>query len=197
MRRSAAFTNMGLAAEPDNSEAPLVTMLKKKGKRIIENADEVVAHLKAAFPWARFNTLDGDAVASMSIKEQVLLLGAPDPHAQAATCVCMLTAPMVGTLLLRLLALDPGHPPEGGLSADDTESAAMWHSSAAIMSNAHFSAQASERQFGSQPVLSHRHGLGCQCSLLRHVPTTSTPTVRARTPCLRAALVWSLHALRP
>ena len=75
-RRSAAFTNMGLAAEPDNSGAPLITMLKKKGKRILENADEVMAHLQAAFPWARFNTLDGDAVASMSIKEQVLLLGA-------------------------------------------------------------------------------------------------------------------------
>ena len=40
--RSATFANMGLAVEPDNSGAPLITMLKKKGKRIIENADEVL-----------------------------------------------------------------------------------------------------------------------------------------------------------
>lgn len=84
--RSAAFANMGMAAEPANSQAPLITMLKKKGKRIIENADEVMAHLKDAFPWARFNTLDGDAVASMSIKEQVLVL-----HA-ALSCKCQIVA---------------------------------------------------------------------------------------------------------
>ena len=80
---------MGLAAEPDNSEAPLVTMLKKKGKRIIENADEVVAHLQAAFPWARFNTLDGDAVASMSIKEQVLLLLRAPGSACSGSDLCL------------------------------------------------------------------------------------------------------------
>ena len=38
--RSAAFANMGLAVEPDNSGPPLITMLK--GQHTIENADEVL-----------------------------------------------------------------------------------------------------------------------------------------------------------
>ena len=74
LHRSAAFANLGIPREATDSTTPLVTMLKKQGKRIIENADEIVAHLKGAFPWARFNTLDGDAVAVMSIKEQVMVL---------------------------------------------------------------------------------------------------------------------------
>ena len=64
---------MGLAAEPQDSQAPQITMLKKKGKRVIENADEIMDHLQRVFPWAKYNSLDGEAVASMSIREQVCL----------------------------------------------------------------------------------------------------------------------------
>ena len=71
LRRTAAFENLGVPSQPSDRNSPLVTMLKKKGKRVLENAGEVVAHLEAVFPWARFNTLDGEAVATMSIREQV------------------------------------------------------------------------------------------------------------------------------
>ena len=69
--RTAAFTNMGLAAKKDGQKPPLITMLKKKGRRIIENADEIMHRLERVFPWARFRSLEGSAVASMSIKQQV------------------------------------------------------------------------------------------------------------------------------
>ena len=70
-RRSAAFANLGLAVEPDAGGAPLITMLKKKGKRIIENADDIMLALQQAYPWAAFETLEGEAVADMSMKDQV------------------------------------------------------------------------------------------------------------------------------
>ena len=37
---------------------------------MIENADEVMQTLQKAYPFAAYETLDGDAVASMAIKEQ-------------------------------------------------------------------------------------------------------------------------------
>ena len=90
LHRSAAFANLGIPGEATDSTTPLVTMLKKKGKRIIENADEIMAHLKGAFPWARFNTLDGEAVAVMSIKEQVMVLSV-HPASKVQSCRCVAT----------------------------------------------------------------------------------------------------------
>ena len=46
-------------------------MLKKKGKRVLENADAVMTHLQAKFPAAEFETLEGEAIAVMSVKQQV------------------------------------------------------------------------------------------------------------------------------
>lgn len=75
LRRSAAFLNLGLSIEPSlGSGPPRITMLKKKGRRALENADEIMTHLATRFPHAAFSTLDGDAVATMSMKEQVCLL---------------------------------------------------------------------------------------------------------------------------
>lgn len=50
---------------------PHITMLKKEGRRVIENADEVTSHLRQRFTSASFDTLDGKAIAKMSLKEQV------------------------------------------------------------------------------------------------------------------------------
>ena len=61
---------MGLTVEPENSGIPVITMLKKKGKRHIENANELMQTLQRAFPWAAYEMLDGEAVASMPIREQ-------------------------------------------------------------------------------------------------------------------------------
>lgn len=69
--RSAAFLNLGLAVEPDNAGVPVITVLKKKGKRVIENADEVLQTLQQAYPFAAFVTLSGEDVASMPIRDQV------------------------------------------------------------------------------------------------------------------------------
>ena len=67
--------NMGFSVESNlGSSPPLITMLKKKGKRILENADEIVDHLKQRFPASNFTTLEGDAVAVMSMREQVWIL---------------------------------------------------------------------------------------------------------------------------
>ena len=46
-------------------------MLKKKGKRVLENADSIMTHLRAKFPAAEFETLEGKAIAVMSVKQQV------------------------------------------------------------------------------------------------------------------------------
>ena len=36
-----------------------------------ENADEMFEHLKAKFPMANFQSLEGERIAKMSIREQV------------------------------------------------------------------------------------------------------------------------------
>ena len=46
-------------------------MLKKKGKRVLENADNIMTHLQARFPTADFETLKGEAIATMTVKQQV------------------------------------------------------------------------------------------------------------------------------
>ena len=63
---------MGFSIEDDlGAGPPLITMLKKQGKRILENADDIMLHLQRRFPAAAFRTLEGDAVATMSMREQV------------------------------------------------------------------------------------------------------------------------------
>lgn len=72
LHRSAALVNMGFAVEPALGQAPpMITMLKKNGKRLLENADEAMDHLQSRFPNATYHSVQGDAIASMSIKDQV------------------------------------------------------------------------------------------------------------------------------
>ncbi|KAA6418193.1 MAG: hypothetical protein FRX49_11851 [Trebouxia sp. A1-2] len=54
--REAAFANLGIVEDSQRS-TPRITMLKKKGKRIPPTAD--------------FETLEGEAIATMSVKQQV------------------------------------------------------------------------------------------------------------------------------
>lgn len=62
--------NVGITSE-SQQEKPRITVLTKKGRRIIENTDEVVRHLRSAFPQANVVTLDGKALATMSMRSQV------------------------------------------------------------------------------------------------------------------------------
>ena len=57
--------------EDRQRSTPRITMLKKKGKRVLENADSIMTHLKAKFPTADFETLQGETIATMSVKQQV------------------------------------------------------------------------------------------------------------------------------
>ena len=70
MVRAAAFANLGIV-EDTQRRTPRITMLKKKGKRVLENADSVMTNLRANFPAAEFETLEGKAIAVMSVKQQV------------------------------------------------------------------------------------------------------------------------------
>ena len=57
--------------EDRQRRTPRITMLKKKGKRVLENADSIMTHLQARFPTAVFETLQGKEIATMSVKQQV------------------------------------------------------------------------------------------------------------------------------
>lgn len=63
---------MGLPSIFDAGEVPHLTMITKKGRRMIENAAEIMSHLQKAFPRLQFQTLEGHRLAGMSIREQVL-----------------------------------------------------------------------------------------------------------------------------
>ena len=63
--------------EDTQRSTPRITMLKKKGKRVLENADSIMAHLQAKFSTAEFETLEGEAIATMSVKQQVILSASP------------------------------------------------------------------------------------------------------------------------
>ena len=65
------MVNIGLDATRNRSSAPLITMLKKQGRRIIENADEIMVTLQQYFPSASLQSLQGHDVAQMSITDQV------------------------------------------------------------------------------------------------------------------------------
>ena len=62
---------MGLAVEEPQPERPLITMLKKQGRRVIENTDDIMLSLDGTFPLADFAVIEGGQLATMSIKAQV------------------------------------------------------------------------------------------------------------------------------
>lgn len=45
-------------------------MLKKEGRRVIENADGLMLHLQQRFRIAKFEILEGKTLATMSLREQ-------------------------------------------------------------------------------------------------------------------------------
>ena len=53
------------------AQPPQITILKKKGRRIIENADEIHQRLVAALPGSKVHLVEGEQIASMSIHDQV------------------------------------------------------------------------------------------------------------------------------
>lgn len=69
--RDAAMVNMGLATEPDLGAGPQITILKKKGRRIIENTDDIFQRLTAALPDCTVVLVEGERIANMSIRDQV------------------------------------------------------------------------------------------------------------------------------
>ena len=70
--RNTAFQNLGIV-EQKRHKIPHVTMLKKHGKRLLENADDLTSQLKRKFKGAKFEIVEGKAIATMSLKEQVRL----------------------------------------------------------------------------------------------------------------------------
>lgn len=67
-----AFNNLGIV-EGKRHRTPHVTMLKKDGKRLLENADDLTSQLQYKFMGAKFEIVEGKAIATMSLKEQVRL----------------------------------------------------------------------------------------------------------------------------
>ena len=65
-----AFKNLGIVEEKLH-RTPHVTMLKKDGRRLLENADDLTSQLRQKFKGAKFEIVEGKAIANMSLKEQV------------------------------------------------------------------------------------------------------------------------------
>ena len=58
------------------ARAPQITILRKKGRRIIENSEEIFARLTAALPDCTVVMVEGEQIATMSIHDQVCALAA-------------------------------------------------------------------------------------------------------------------------
>ena len=67
--RAAAFSSTG--SFQGRSDAPVITLLKKKGRRAIENTEDIMLHLRSKYKGVEFEILKGEAIAAMSIKHQV------------------------------------------------------------------------------------------------------------------------------
>ena len=63
---------MGILVEPDlGATKPVITILKKSGRRMVENTDEVYQRLSQALPGCHVLQVEGDQIATMSIRDQV------------------------------------------------------------------------------------------------------------------------------
>ena len=74
--------NVGIPVEQDlGADKPVITILKKHGRRMVENTDEIYARLKLALPECHVLMVEGDQIATMSIRDQVLRSkNRPIPH---------------------------------------------------------------------------------------------------------------------
>ena len=88
LRRAAAFVNVGILVEQDlGAQAPQITILKKKGRRIIENSDEIFQRVTASLPDCRVVLVEGEQIATMSIHDQVACPAASGiAHSRAVHC---------------------------------------------------------------------------------------------------------------
>ena len=69
---------MGILVEPDlGANKPVITILKKSGRRMVENTDEIYQRLLQALPGCHVLLVEGDQIATMSIRDQV---GCKGPH---------------------------------------------------------------------------------------------------------------------
>ena len=63
---------MGITEEPDlGANKPVITILKKSGRRMVENTDEIYARLAQALPGCHVLMVEGEQIATMSIRDQV------------------------------------------------------------------------------------------------------------------------------
>lgn len=67
---AAAMANLGLQVKLPQDH-PVVTMITKKGRRSIENAEQIAEQLRERFPEAEVALVDGNSLNSMPLKTRV------------------------------------------------------------------------------------------------------------------------------
>ena len=67
---AAAMANLGLEVKLPQ-EYPVVTVITKKGRRSIENAEQIAAHLRERFPEAEIALVDGNSLNTVPLKSRV------------------------------------------------------------------------------------------------------------------------------
>ena len=67
---AASIANLGLEVKLPQ-EYPVVTVITKKGRRSIENAEQIAAHLRERFPEAEIALVDGNSLNTVPLKSRV------------------------------------------------------------------------------------------------------------------------------
>jgi hypothetical protein len=65
------MANLGVEVPPAPQPRPAVTVVTKKGRRAIENAEDIAAALRRRFPTADVGLLDGNSLSAISVKARV------------------------------------------------------------------------------------------------------------------------------
>jgi hypothetical protein len=68
------MVNLGLAVSLPQ-EYPVVTVITKKGRRAIENAEQIADRLRERFPEAEVNLVDGNSLNAVPLKMRVRFSG--------------------------------------------------------------------------------------------------------------------------
>ena len=66
---AAAMANLGLQVKLPQDH-PVVTVVTKKGRRSIENAEQIADRLRERFPEAEVGLVDGNALNAGSLKDK-------------------------------------------------------------------------------------------------------------------------------
>ena len=67
---AAAMANLGLEVSLPQ-EYPVVTVITKKGRRAIENAEQIAERLRERFPEAEIALVDGNSLNAVPLKKRV------------------------------------------------------------------------------------------------------------------------------